>query len=106
MLLIHLEKLNGSGGKAANSCVRGSKTKAVLREGAGLCHCSLAERHITVPLPVPGDSGHCNEAQADLDPQHRKEQAGSAGSAGRIVSVCASVAHGSGLASLLLRGCE
>ena len=70
--------------------MHGSKARAVLQEGAGLCHCSLAECHITVPLPVPGDSGHAVRHGKILI-QHSNEQSGSAGSMGRILSVCASV---------------
>lgn len=66
MLLINLEKLKDPKAKL-RTYVHGSKMRAVLQEGAGLYHCSLAECPIAVPLPVPGDSRHCNEAQADLD---------------------------------------
>lgn len=72
LLLINLEKLNGSGCKAANCCVRSSKVRTVLWEGSGLCHCSLAERHNMLSLPVPGDSRHCDEAQEDLDPAQQR----------------------------------
>lgn len=88
-----------------------AKLQAVARVAArrGLCYSSATPCWLNVTLLglclSLGTAG-ISTRMGKISIQHSKERNGSAGSTGRVVPPRASVAHGSGLASLLLRGCE